>query len=77
MNARQGGEDRNGLDSEGYLASPAIDPLPTPSRRERLEYIAAMLQELKVMSKEAKFHALASLIEQARREAARQSRMGR
>jgi len=73
MNVRQGGN-RNSLDKDTYAEGKALRRLPSISPRDRLEYIAAMLQELKVMSKRANCRALAGLIGKAHGEAARRVR---
>ena len=53
-----------------------IAPLPIASPQARLEYIAGMVQELKIMSAQANCQVLADLLERAYREAVRQGRAG-
>lgn len=76
MDARRGGDDSSGLDRDQNPDTPAVAPLPSPSPKELLEYIAAMLQELKTMSEHTNCSALAGLIERAYQEAVRRSRAG-
>jgi hypothetical protein len=74
MTATRGSGYRNGLDEQTNTDSTAIAPLAQASPGERLEYIAAMLQELQIMSEQANCEALAGLLGRAHREAERRSR---
>jgi hypothetical protein len=51
-----------------------ITVLAVASPKDRLEYIAEMVQELKIMSAQANCQDLADLLESAYREAVRQGR---
>ena len=57
--------------SRSEIAAP-----PIASSQAQLEYIADMVQELKIMSAQANCQVLADLLELAYREAVRQSRAG-
>ena len=76
MRGRQSAE--NGKSSNGAKApiqSEIAAPL-TASSQARLEYIAEMVHELKIMSDQADCEVLADLLERAYREALRQRRAG-
>jgi hypothetical protein len=69
MASRRGGRRRRKANPDRRA-----DPSPTegvPSRAEQLEYIADMLQQLKIMSAQADCPALTELLERAHREAAK------
>ena len=59
-----------------FPAESEIAALPMASPKDRLEYIADMVQELKIMSAQANCQVLADLLERAYREAVRQCRGG-
>lgn len=74
MTTRQSGENSNGLDR---AKSPSRLTIPAPratTAKDRLDYIAAMLEELKIMSQQANCQPLAVLIGRAHREALRRAR---
>ena len=77
MRSRQSAE--NGRTVGWRRKSPArseIAASPMTSPQDRLEYIADMVQELKIMSAQANCQVLADLLERAYREAVRQRRAG-
>jgi hypothetical protein len=76
MTTRQSGENPNGLDRVKSLNRVSIPIHGSTTAKDRLDYIAAMLEELKAMSQQANCRALAGLIERARREALRRTRVG-
>ena len=55
---------------------PEIGALALSSSSERLDYIAAMVQQLKIMAAHANYRKLAGLLELAYHEAMRQRRAG-
>jgi len=76
MASRQRGETPNGFEQAGPLARAPVAPERPPTAKDRLDYIAAMLDELKVMSRQANCNTLAILIGRAHREALRRARAG-
>ena len=65
----------NGADRRRtYTSRTELAALTLSSSSEQLDYIAAMDQELKIMSAQAGYRALAGLLEQAYHEAMRQRR---
>jgi hypothetical protein len=76
MNTRRGAENRERVDAAGLPTGSEIAVPPAASTKDRLEYIAEMVQELKIMSAQANCQDLADLLERAYREALRQGRAG-
>jgi len=74
MARQQGAKNGERLDGTVFPSRSDIAALPVASSRDRLEYIAEMVHELKVMSAQADCQALADLLERAYREAVRQRR---
>jgi hypothetical protein len=71
---RQGGaENGDRVDETVFPSRSEIAAPLVASSKDRLEYIAAMIRELKIMSAQADCEALADLLERAYREAVRQS----
>jgi hypothetical protein len=62
-------EDKGKGGVRGRSQRSEIAALTASSRQERLEYIAAMVQELKIMAARAGFRTLAGLLDMACREA--------
>jgi hypothetical protein len=73
MNRQGGAENGDHVDEAVFPSQSDITALPVASSKDRLEYIAAMVRELKIMSAQADCQALADLLERAYREAVRQS----
>jgi|RhiMetdeSRZDD1v2_1073273.scaffolds.fasta_scaffold74957_3 hypothetical protein len=73
MTATQGSGYGNGQAGQAYPERTA-DPLPKASPSDRLEYIAAMLQELRIMSQQTNCRTLSDLLGRAHREAERRRR---
>ncbi len=76
MRTRQSGESPNGLGRAKPSNRLTIPAQRATTAKDRLDYIAAMLEELKIMSEQADCHPLAVLIERAHREALRRARAG-
>jgi hypothetical protein len=68
------GSGRDGSRGEGGCSRPVLDARSPTTPAERLEYIAAMVQELRLMSAQANCQALASLLDMAYREAEQRRR---
>jgi len=78
MRIRQSAYSGNGADRGHTRASrPEIPALTLSSASERLDYIAAMVQQLKIMAAQADYRKLAGLLELAYREALRQRLAGK
>ena len=77
MRIRQSAYRGNGADRGHTRASrPEIPALALGSSSERLDYIAAMVQQLKIMAAQANYRKLAGLLELAHQEALRRRRAG-
>ena len=74
MTEQRGAENGERLDETAFPSRSDITPAPVASSSDRLEYIAQMVRELKIMSDQAHCQALADLLERAYREAVRQRR---
>ena len=71
MDTRESAKNGQSVDSATFPNPSEIAVAQPASRRDRLDYIADIVQELKIMSAQADCHALADLLEQARLEAVR------
>lgn len=76
MTATRGSGYGNGQAGQTYSERTAA-PLPKASPGDRLEYIAAMLRELRIMSQQTNCRTLSDLLGRAHREAERRRRGGR
>jgi hypothetical protein len=76
MNTRRDAENGDQLDAASLPTGSEITVSPVASPKDRLEYIAEMVQELKIISAQANCQVLADLLERAYREAVRQCRIG-
>jgi hypothetical protein len=77
LGTRRSGDGGLGADTRPTCASRSeIPALALSSSSERLDYIAAMVQELRIMSAQADYRALAGILELAYHEALRQQRAG-
>jgi hypothetical protein len=65
MTARQSAENGKSLNEADFPTASEIAALPVASAKDRLEYIADMVQELQVMSAQANCQVLADLLERA------------
>ena len=74
MRGRQGAKNGELLSQAKFPCRSEIAPLPVASPKARLEYIASMVHELKIMSAQANCQVLAQLLERAHREAVQQRR---
>ena len=72
MDTRQGAENGDSVDATKLPSRSEIALPPVASSKDRLEYIAEMVQELKIMSAQANCQVLADLLERAYLEAVRQ-----
>ena len=76
MNTRRGAENgEHGGEASLPTGSEITEPVAA-SPKDRLEYIAEMVRELKIMSAQANCQVLADLLERAYLEAVRQGRIG-
>jgi len=73
---RSGDGDLGAEPSRACTSRSEIPALALSSSSERLDYIAAMVQELRIMSAQADYRALAGILELAYHEALRQQRAG-
>jgi hypothetical protein len=73
MRGRRGAENGELFASVDLPAGTAIEVPAAVSGQDRLEYIADMVQQLKIMSAQADCQVLADLLECAYREAMRQA----
>jgi hypothetical protein len=64
-------------DRESCESGPPIAAVAASSHVERVDYIAAMVQELRIMARQANLRTLANLLELAYREALQQRRQDR
>lgn len=69
MENRRGGGRRHKADPDRHATDPPSE-VPAPTRADHLDYIAAMLRELKAMSERADCPTLTVLLELAYHEAA-------
>ena len=76
MDSRQSAENGKTVNGAEFPTQSEIAALPVASSKDRLEYIAGMVQELKIMSAQADCEVLADLLERAYREALRQRGAG-
>jgi hypothetical protein len=76
MTAGQSAKNREPLNGAEFPSRSEIATPPIALSRAQLEYIADMVQELKIMSAHANCQVLADLLGQAYREAVRRSRAG-
>jgi hypothetical protein len=78
MDSGQSAENRKSLNGAQFPTGSEIAALPLPvvSAKDRLEYIADMVQQRNIMSAQANCEVLAELLEWAYREAVRQGRAG-
>jgi hypothetical protein len=76
MTAGQSAENGKPLNGAEFPSRSEIATPPIALAQAQLEYIADMVQELKIMSAQANCQVLADLLGQAYREAMRQSRAG-
>ena len=76
MNTRRDAENGEQPDATSLPTGSEITVSRVASPKDRLEYIAEMVQELKIMSAQANCQVLADLLEPAYREAVRQGRIG-
>jgi hypothetical protein len=76
MTAGQSAENGEPLDGAEFPSRSEIASPPIALSQAQLEYIADMVQELKIMSAQANCQVLADLLGQAHREAVRQRRAG-
>jgi hypothetical protein len=76
MRIRQSPAKGNGADrGRKCTIRPQITALTLSSSRERLDYIAAMVQELKLMSAQADYRTLTGLLDLAYQEALQRRRI--
>ena len=73
---RSGDGDLGAEPSRACTSRSEIPALALSSSSERLDYIAAMVQELRIMSAQADYRALAGILELACHEALRRRRVG-
>ena len=77
MHTRHSGNGGIGADRRARArAGRSFRPSTLSSPSEQLDYIAAMVQELKIMSAQADYRTLAGLLELAYHEAVRRRRAG-
>jgi len=76
MTAGQSAENGKPLNGAEFPSGSEIATPPIALAQAQLEYIADMVQELKIMSAQANCQVLADLLGQAYSEAMRQSRAG-
>jgi len=77
MRIRQSAYRGNGADrGRAHASRPETPALTLGSSSERLDYIAAMVQQLKIMAAQANYRKLAGLLELAYHEALRRRRAG-
>jgi hypothetical protein len=71
MDTRESAKNGQSLDGVTFPSPSEIDVAQPPLRKDRIEYIADLIQELKIMAGQADCDVLADLLEQARLEAVR------
>ncbi len=71
MDTRESAKNGQSVDGAKFPSRSEIAVAQPTSRRDRLDYIADIVQELKIMSTKADCHALADLLERAYLEAVR------
>ena len=76
MDSQRGAENGDRLDEAALPSRSDITASPVASAKDRLEYIADMVRELKIMSAQANCQELTDLLGRAHREALRQRRAG-
>jgi hypothetical protein len=71
MDTQESAKNGQSIDGVAFPSPSEIEVAQPPLRKDRLDYIADLTQQLKIVAGQADCHLLADLLEQARLEAVR------